>query len=110
MRPDDDALPVVRAADLDEPDPARRWLIENLWTRAGVGRIGSTRGVQPSTSLLGAAHRGRLPTPGGPGLARWPLPGECRVASIRLEAQAPPPRGPSPILDPRYAVSCTQGT
>ena len=40
MRPDHDALPVVRAADLDEPDPARRWLIENLWARAGVGIIG----------------------------------------------------------------------
>jgi len=30
------------------------------------------------------------------------------VGSIRLEAQAPPPQGPSPILDPRYAVCCTQ--
>ena len=33
-------LPVVRAADLDEPDAARRWLIEELWARAGVGIIG----------------------------------------------------------------------
>ena len=41
MRPeDDDVLPVVRAAELDQPDPARRWLIENLWARAGVGIIG----------------------------------------------------------------------
>lgn len=37
---DDDTLPVVRAADLDEPDAARRWLIEHLWARAGVGIIG----------------------------------------------------------------------
>jgi hypothetical protein len=37
---DDDSLPVLRAADLDEPDPARRWLIEALWARAGVGIIG----------------------------------------------------------------------
>jgi hypothetical protein len=34
------ALPVVRAADLDEPDPTGRWLIETLWPRAGVGIIG----------------------------------------------------------------------
>lgn len=41
MRPEDDCgLPVVRAAELDEPDAARRWLIENLWARAGVGIIG----------------------------------------------------------------------
>jgi hypothetical protein len=40
MSPHDDGLPVVRAADLDEPDPARRWLIEPLWARAGVGIIG----------------------------------------------------------------------
>ena len=41
MRPeDDDVLPVVSAADLDEPDPARRWLICNLWAHAGVGIIG----------------------------------------------------------------------
>lgn len=37
---DDDGLPVVRAAELDEPDAARRWLIETLWARAGVGIIG----------------------------------------------------------------------
>jgi hypothetical protein len=34
------ALPVVRAADLDEPDQAGRWLVETLWPRAGVGIIG----------------------------------------------------------------------
>ncbi len=37
---DPDTFPVVRAADLDEPDPARRWLIDSLWTHAGVGMIG----------------------------------------------------------------------
>jgi hypothetical protein len=37
--PDGD-LPVVRAGDLDAPDPARRWLVERLWARAGVGIIG----------------------------------------------------------------------
>jgi hypothetical protein len=37
---DPETLPVVRAADLDEPDPARRWLIEPLWTQQGVGTIG----------------------------------------------------------------------
>jgi len=40
MNPGDDVLPVVRAAELDEPDAARRWLIEDLWARAGVGIIG----------------------------------------------------------------------
>ena len=37
---DDGGLPVVPAAELDEPDAARRWLIEDLWARAGVGIIG----------------------------------------------------------------------
>jgi hypothetical protein len=36
----DKLLPVVRAADLDEPDFSGRWLIETLWPRAGVGIIG----------------------------------------------------------------------
>jgi len=35
-----DTLPTVRAADLDELDPTRRWLIEPLWIHAGVGTIG----------------------------------------------------------------------
>lgn len=41
MRTEDNAmLPVVRAAELDEVEPKRRWLIEQLWARAGVGIIG----------------------------------------------------------------------
>lgn len=41
MNPDnDDVFPVVRAAELDEPDAACRWLIDDLWARAGVGIIG----------------------------------------------------------------------
>jgi hypothetical protein len=35
-----ETLPVVRAADLEELDPAHRWLIEPLWIHAGVGTIG----------------------------------------------------------------------
>ena len=70
--------------------------------------VGNTRAVHSSTTLLGAAHSGRSPTPAGPGLARWTFTGGCLVASIRLEAQAPPPRGPSRRSRPRYAVSCTQ--
>ncbi len=35
-----DALRISRAADLDEPEPDRRWLVEPLWSRAGVGVIG----------------------------------------------------------------------
>jgi hypothetical protein len=34
------ALPVVRAADLEEPDKDGRWMVETLWPRAGVGIIG----------------------------------------------------------------------
>ena len=34
------ALPVVRASELEEPRPERRWLIESLWARAGVGVLG----------------------------------------------------------------------
>ncbi|MGO9835247.1 MAG: AAA family ATPase [Polyangiaceae bacterium] len=37
---DSDVLPVVRAADLADPEPHRRWLVESLWTRAGVGIVG----------------------------------------------------------------------
>jgi AAA domain len=37
---DRQTLPVVRAADLEELDPARRWLIESLWIHGGVGTIG----------------------------------------------------------------------
>jgi hypothetical protein len=41
MRPaDDDALPVVPAADFDRAEPARRWLVDSLWARASVGCIG----------------------------------------------------------------------
>ena len=37
---DAECLPVVPAAELAEPDPSRRWLVEGLWARAGVGIIG----------------------------------------------------------------------
>jgi AAA domain-containing protein len=41
MSPRDlETLPVVHANDLDEPDPARRWLIDSLWPQRGVGTIG----------------------------------------------------------------------
>lgn len=33
-------LPVVRAAQLEDPCPERRWLVNSLWARAGVGIIG----------------------------------------------------------------------
>jgi len=36
---DEDALPVVRAAQLQDAGPQRRWLIDTLWARAGVGLI-----------------------------------------------------------------------
>jgi hypothetical protein len=33
-------LPVARAAEIAAPDPSRRWLVEGLWSRAGVGILG----------------------------------------------------------------------
>lgn len=37
---DDDALPVVRAADIDDAEQRPRWLVQSLWARAGVGILG----------------------------------------------------------------------
>jgi hypothetical protein len=34
------ALPVVRAADIDDSDSRAAWLVESLWARAGVGILG----------------------------------------------------------------------
>ena len=58
MRPEDDSvLPVVSAAELDEPDPDNRWLISNLWARAGVGIIGGA----PKCLLCRARHKRHHP-------------------------------------------------
>ena len=46
MKPYQSSLPVTRAADLVEPDPDYRWMIEQLWLRAAVGVIGAA----PKTS------------------------------------------------------------
>jgi hypothetical protein len=40
MKHDSDCLPVVRAAHLEELRDERRWLVDSLWARAGVGIIG----------------------------------------------------------------------
>jgi hypothetical protein len=40
MKHDSDILPVVRAALLEELRDERRWLVDSLWARAGVGIIG----------------------------------------------------------------------
>jgi len=37
---DHDALPVVRAADLDDGDTLPPWLVDTLWARAAVGVLG----------------------------------------------------------------------
>jgi hypothetical protein len=37
---DGDALPVVRAADIDDGEARPRWLVASLWARAGVGILG----------------------------------------------------------------------
>lgn len=36
----DDALPVVRAADIPDAEARPRWLVASLWARAGVGILG----------------------------------------------------------------------
>lgn len=36
----EDALPIVRAADLDDGDALPHWLVDTLWARAGVGVLG----------------------------------------------------------------------
>ena len=36
----DDALPVVRAADIADAEARPRWLVTSLWARAGVGILG----------------------------------------------------------------------
>jgi RecA-family ATPase len=41
-RPEEQPLPVVRAAELDIAPPGQSWLIESLWARSGVGVIGGT--------------------------------------------------------------------
>jgi len=38
--PDDDALLVVRAVDLDDGDTLPRWLVDTLWARGAVGVLG----------------------------------------------------------------------
>lgn len=38
--PDDDALTIVRASDLDDGDTVARWLVDTLWARAAVGVLG----------------------------------------------------------------------
>ncbi len=49
MRPErDGVLPVVRAAELDRPEPTRRWLVDSLWARANVGCIGGPPKVAKS--------------------------------------------------------------
>ena len=35
-----DTLPVVRAADIEQPQDGPRWLVQALWARAGVGILG----------------------------------------------------------------------
>ena len=36
----DDILPVVRAADVEDAEARTRWLVASLWARAGVGILG----------------------------------------------------------------------
>ena len=64
MRPEaSPPLPVLRAADLDEPDQDGHWLVETLWPRAGVGIIGGA--PKCGKSWLGQRRTRPTPTPGG---------------------------------------------
>jgi hypothetical protein len=38
--PSVEPFPVLRAVDLADPDASCRWLVQDLWTRAGVGIVG----------------------------------------------------------------------
>ena len=40
--PDDDALAIVRAADLDDGDSLPHWLVDALWARGAVGVLGGS--------------------------------------------------------------------
>ena len=57
MSHDTDFLPVVRAAHLEELREERRWLVESLWARSGVGIIGGAPKCGTSTLFTWlAAH------------------------------------------------------
>jgi hypothetical protein len=80
------ALPVVHAADLDEPDQARRWLIETLWPRAGVGIIGGA--PKCGKSWLGLDLAVSVAS-GTPCLDSFPVAGSGGVLVYMAEDAAP---------------------
>lgn len=87
MKPDaKSALPVVRAADLDEPDEAGRWLIETLWPRAGVGIIGGA--PKCGKSWLGLDLAVSVAS-GTPCLDTFPVAGPGSVLVYMAEDAAP---------------------
>ncbi len=59
LGPDDDALAVVRAADLDDGDTLPRWLVDTLWARSAVGVLGGA----PSPASPGLPSISRSPSP-----------------------------------------------
>jgi hypothetical protein len=98
-------LPVVRAAELDRPEPARRWLIDSLWARASVGCIGgppkvckSWLGLDLAVSLASATpclDRFAVAEPGGvlvymaedaAPVVKQRLEGLCRHRGLNLAA------------------------
>ena len=101
MRPEDDSvLPVVRAAELDEPEPERRWLIEQLWARAGVGIIGgapklgkSWLGLDLAVSIASGTpclDTFRVAEPGGALI--YMAEDAAPIVKQRLEGPLPSPR------------------
>src|SRR5262245_25634852 len=105
MKHDSDILPVVRAALLEELRDERRWLVDSLWARAGVGIIGGAPkcckswlgldmalSVASSTPCLGAFP---VAEPGGvlmymaedsAAVVKARLAGLCRHRGLDLQA------------------------
>jgi hypothetical protein len=105
MKRDSDILPVVRAARLEELCDERRWLVDSLWARAGVGIIGGAPkcckswlgldmalSIASATPCLGAFA---VAEPGGvlvymaedsTAVVKTRLAGLCRHRSLDLDA------------------------
>lgn len=86
-------LPVVRAADLDEADPERAWMVADLWARAGVGIIGGAPKCCKSWLALdlalsvasGTPCLGRFPVLGAQSVLLYMAEDAASVVKARLE-------------------------
>lgn len=76
-----ETLPVVRLAEIEAEDPERRWLIEDLWLRSGVGALG---GHPKSLKTMCALDLALSVASGTPALGRYPVhaPGPVLVCAV----------------------------